>query len=84
METKIQNIGKIGSTKLYFDPLRKEDSFLLLMKNNEIKMGFIVNDGIVLESNSDVKWEDVLSVVGGFSLLETFQKIKETVDEKNR
>lgn len=81
MDTKIQNLGVINGVKLFFDPLRKSDSFLLLKKNNEIKNGFIGKDNssIVFESNVNTKWDDVTSIIAGFSDMNLFEKIKETI-----
>lgn len=83
METKIQSIGKIDAVSLYFDPLRKSESFIVLLNDNKFKTGFIVNDEAVFESDANVKWDKVVSIIGGFSSPETFNRIKESIDAKN-
>jgi len=86
METKIQNLGKLDEVKLFFDPLRKDDSFIVLTKTNEIKTGFMaVSDdnatvNAVLESNANIKWENVSSIIGGFASVGMFEKIKTIIN----
>lgn len=83
METKIQSLGKIDNVNLFFDPLRKDDSFMVLLNDNKFKMGFIVGDDPILESDAHIKWEKVVSIIAGFSGIDTFNKIKQTIDEEN-
>jgi len=81
MDIKIQKLGKIDNANLFFDPLRKSDSFLVL-KQGICKMGFIVNEEIILESNFNIPWNDVNIIMGGFTLLETYEKIKIKISEQ--
>ena len=84
METKIQSIGKIENVNLFFDPLRKDDSFMVLLSDNKFKMGFIVGDEPVFESEANLQWNKVVSIIGGFSDIDTFNKIKQRIDEENK
>lgn len=82
MELKIKQIGKLGKAKLFFDPLRKNDSFIILKEPNDVKTGFILNEEVVFESNANIKWENVTGIIGGFSDLSTFKKIQEILYDK--
>jgi len=83
MDTKIQKLGNIDSVNLFFDPLRKSDSFLVAKGGKGIaKMGFVINDEVILESNFDIKWKDVTFLMGGFSSIDTYQKIKDKINEQ--
>lgn len=83
METKIQSLGKIDNVNLFFDPLRKDDSFMVLLNDNKFKMGFIVGEDPIFESDAHLKWEKVVSIIGGFSDIDTFNRIKERINEEN-
>jgi len=80
MDTTIQKVGIIDNVKLFFDPLRKDDSFLVMTKGN-FKMGFVTHE-IILETGFDIKWDNVSGIMGGFFDLETFQKIKQKINEQ--
>jgi len=82
--TTLQKIGNVEHVKCFYDPLRKDDSFIVLLNSNEVKSGFILNDEIILESDHNVKWENVLSILAGFSTLPLFEKIKTAVNEANQ
>jgi len=84
MSTTLQKIGEIDHVKLFFDPLRKDDSFLVLEKTNEVKNGFILNEEVVLESNANIKWDEVSTIMAGFSTIGTFKKVKAEIDAKNQ
>jgi hypothetical protein len=82
METiKIKRLSDFNGVKVFFDPLRKEDSFLMSIKGGEMKSGFVTNE-ILLESNFHLKWEQLSSIIAGFSSVETLQKIKDKIDEQ--
>lgn len=106
MDTKIQKIGTIDHVNLYYDPLRKNDSFILMKKTGEGPVGYLMippevyaaqtEDVIKVEvSAKDVKtvietsavqtsWEEVSGILAGFKNIEIFNKIKDTLDEKNK
>lgn len=81
MEPNLQKITKIDHVNCFFDPLRKDDSFLILEKQQSFKIGFILNDEIILESDHNLKWENISSILGGFSSINTFNKIKKKINE---
>jgi len=83
MDTNIQKLGTIDNVKIFFDPLRHENSFLVLIKD-EFKEGFIneQTEEIILESGFNVKWENVKGLMGGFSTLSTYEKIKNQINEQ--
>jgi len=81
MDNKVQKLGKIDDVNLFFDPLRKDDSFLIT-KEGIYKIGFVVNNEIILESNFDIPWNKVTGIIGGFSSVELYQKIKNKINEQ--
>lgn len=81
MENKIQKITEIDGVQCYFDPLRKEESFLILQKDSEMKAGMVVNEEIIFESNANIKWNNVSKIIAGFSGIDRFTKIKEGINE---
>jgi len=42
METKIRKVGTMDHVNLYFDPLRKDDTFLLMKKAGDGQAGFLM------------------------------------------
>jgi len=78
---QIKRLSDFNGVKIFFDPLRKEDSFLMSIKGGEMKSGFVTNE-ILLESNFHIKWDQISSIIAGFSNAETLQKIKDKVDEQ--
>ena len=82
METKVQVLGTIDEVKLFFDPLRKEDSFIVMKKSGEAKMGFVMEKEVILETNFQTNWDEISGIIGGFSAIDTFQKIKDKVNEQ--
>lgn len=82
METKIQVLGTLDHVKLFFDPLRKEESFMVVKKGSMFKMGFITTEEVVLESNFDIPWSEVTSIIAGFSAMTTFERVKEKINEQ--
>ena len=83
METKIKFIGNIEGVNLYFDPLKKRDSFLVMEKNNNIKTGFFTKNSVLFESNAELEWSKISGIIGGFPEVDKFTKIKEKINEKN-
>jgi hypothetical protein len=91
MDTKIQKLGSIDSAKIFYDPLRKENSFLVL-KKGQFKIGFINEVGteenkkfeIILESGFNIKWEEISGLMGGFSSFDLYQKIKDKINEQTK
>jgi len=81
MDVKLQKLGNIDSAILFYDPLRKTDSFIVIKKGVS-KMGFVINNEIVLESNFDIPWKDITIVMGGFNSIEIYQKIKDKIIEQ--
>lgn len=81
METKIQKLGQIDNVKLFYDPLRKEDSFIV-MKHGESKLGFVIANNIIFESGFNYRWNEVTGIMGGFSSTETYDKIKQKINEQ--
>lgn len=82
MNPSIQHLGKIDNVNLFFDPLRKEDSFLVMQKD-AMKIGFFTNE-VILESNANIKWQDVTSIIAGFSVIDKFESIKTKINETLR
>ena len=92
MDTKIKLVGTLDGVKLFFDPLRKPDVFILNI-NDEPKNGVMIipfielengktimkeNDAeAMLESGVTAKWENVSSIIAGFDKMNLFNKIKE-------
>ena len=82
MDLKIQKIGTLDTAKLFFDPLRKDDSFIVLKEGN-FKTGFILDDQqIILESDFDINWSNVTGIIGGFTSFDKFTKIKDKINEQ--
>jgi len=80
METKISLLDTIDHVKMFYDPLRKRDSFLVFKKGgNGIKTGFIIDEEIVLESNFIFKWNEITSIIGGESDIKYYKKIAEKI-----
>ena len=80
---KIQPIGTIEGVRLFFDPLRKTDSFIVLEKSAEMKNGFLLKDDeIIFESDSNLKWDEISSIIAGFSSFNFFNKIKDKINEE--
>lgn len=84
MDTKIQHIGTAGEVNFLFDPLRKDDSFIVFLNGGRFKSGFILPDDVILESDANIEWDEVKSIMGGFSTFETFIRIKDKINEKNK
>ena len=82
--TTLQKLEKIDNVNCFFDPLRKDDSFIVLTKTNEVKSGFLLNDEAILESDHGLKWDDVTTIMAGFMQQSFFKKIKETINEANK
>ena len=63
-----------------------------LGKDKETHAGFVwvdMENGIehmkgILESNVDTKWEDVTSIIAGFSVMNKFEKVKAIINEKEQ
>jgi len=85
METKIQLLGTLDGVKLFYDPLKKADLFMVMRVGGEAKSGFMLNDPVeaVLESDSKTSWDNVTGIIAGFSEISRFEKIKEKFDEKD-
>jgi len=84
MDTKIQNIGTAGDVNFLFDPLRKDDSFIVFLNGGRFKTGFILPDDVILESDANIDWKDVKSIMGGFSTFDTFIRVKDKINEKDQ
>lgn len=65
MENKIQKVGKIDHVNLFYDPLRKGDTFIIMRKGGEAKSGFVLIPNEYLENGdpAPVKAEDVQAVL---------------------
>ena len=80
MEPKIQLVGRLDGVKLFYDPLKKKDLFMVMRVGGEAKSGFMLfDDGVeaVLESDSKTTWDNVTGIIAGFQEIAMFEKIRE-------
>jgi len=91
MENKIRLVGNLDGVKLFYDPLRKVDTFLVMRVGGDVKSGFVMiptsdvegtpikeeDVDIVLESNSTTSWSNVTGIIAGFDNIGLFKKIKD-------
>jgi len=83
METKIQLVGTLDGVKLFYDPLKKADLFMVMRVGGEAKSGFMLTDEAVLESDSKTSWDNVTGIIAGFREIAMFEKVKEKFDEED-
>ncbi len=82
-QTTIQRIGEDEHVKLMFDPLKKVELFNVLMADNSIKSGFLLdNEEVILESNANITWSNVRFIIGGFSDINIYKKVTKKINEE--
>lgn len=84
MQTTIQKIGEHSHIKMMYDPLKKEEVFNVLMSDNTIKNGYLLNDDVIFESNANIKFDNVKVIIGGFSNKNLYDKIITKINEETQ